>query len=116
MKLSDFNITHKIDSGSFSVIYLATNHGLEIALKQINKEKLLFKGQMKYAVTELKVLIQSRLCPYIIPLYYAFQTHEYIYLALKYISYGNLGRLIQKRKKLTEKDSISILSELIIAI
>ncbi len=46
-----------------------------MALKQMNKDKLLYKGQMKYALTELNVLIKSKTCPYIIPLYYAFQTH-----------------------------------------
>jgi serine/threonine protein kinase len=76
----------------------------------MSKDKLLYKGQMKYALTELNVLIKSRNCPYIIPLYYAFQTHEYIYLGLKYIPYGNLGRLIQKRKKLTEDEAIMIIT------
>lgn len=102
LKLSSFEITHKIDSGSFSTIYLAKKNDKEMALKQMSKDKLLYKGQMKYALTELNVLIKSKNCPYIIPLYYAFQTHENIYLALKYIPYGNLGRLIQKRNKLSE--------------
>lgn len=87
-----------------------------MALKQMSKDKLLYKGQMKYALTELNVLIKCRKCPYIIPIYYAFQTHEYIYLALKFIPSGNLGRLIQKRKKLEENEAIKVISELICAI
>ncbi len=79
----------------------------------MNKDKLLYKGQMKYAITELNALIKSKHCPYIIPLYYAFQTHEFLYLALKYIPYGNLARLIQKKGKLQEKEAIKLITELI---
>lgn len=37
-------------------------------------------------------------------------------MALKYIPSGNLGRLMQKRKKLEENESIQIITELIYAI
>ncbi len=89
---------------------------MNLALKQMNKDKLLYKGQMKYALTQLNVLIKSRPCPYIIPIYYAFQTHEYLYLALKYIPNGNLAHLIQSREKLTEKQAIVLIAQLIEAI
>jgi serine/threonine protein kinase len=61
------------------------------ALKQLNKEKLLLRNQMKYAITELKTLIKCRKCKYIIPLYYAFQTPEYLYMALEYVNTGDLS-------------------------
>jgi len=48
---------------------------------------------MKYALTELKVLTKCRACKYIIPIYYAFQTPTYLYMALKYIPTGDLGNL-----------------------
>jgi hypothetical protein len=69
IKLASFEITHKVDSGSFSTIYLANKDKKTMALKQMNKDKLLYKGQMKYAITELNALIKSKHCPYIIPLY-----------------------------------------------
>lgn len=55
---------------------------------------------MRYALTELNCLVKSKKCPYIIPLYYAFQTHEYLYFALKYIPYGNLAKLIKHKQKI----------------
>lgn len=51
IKLASFEITHKVDSGSFSTIYLAKKDKKIMALKQMNKDKLLYKGQMKYAIT-----------------------------------------------------------------
>ena len=75
LKLASFQITHKIDSGSFSTIYLANKDGKDMALKQMSKDKLLYKGQMKYALTQLNTLVKSESCAFIIPLDYAFQTH-----------------------------------------
>jgi serine/threonine protein kinase len=46
---------------------------------------------MKYAMTELKTLIKCRRCKYIIPLYFAFQTPENLYMALEYIPTGDLS-------------------------
>lgn len=48
-------------------------------------------GQMRYALVELRSLVSCRGCPYVVPLHFAFQTPEYLYLALSYISYGDLS-------------------------
>ena len=76
------------------MVYLASRKGKTYAIKQISKDKLLYKNQMKYALIELRALERCRGCAYVIPLYFAFQTMEYLYLALKYISSGNLGIII----------------------
>lgn len=71
-------------------MFLAKRGHRIFALKQLSKSKLLDKSQMKYALTELRVLMSCRGCPYIIPLYYAFQTPNYLYLALQYVPSGDL--------------------------
>ena len=85
-------------------------------MKQLDKEILFFKQQMKYAITELEVLKKCNKCPFIIPLYYAFQTYQYLYLALKYTPYGTLGEYLEKKRKLSYEESFQILCELVIAI
>jgi len=49
------------------------------------------KNQMKYAITERKVLIRCRLCKYVIPMYFAFQTPDCLYMAFKFVPTGDLG-------------------------
>lgn len=51
IKLGEFRVLMKIGSGSFSIVYLAERNRHVFALKQLNKEKLLLKNQMKYAIT-----------------------------------------------------------------
>ena len=69
-------------SGSFSIVYLAKRKEKVYGLKQLSKDNLLGRNQMKYALTELRTLVKCRECPYVITLYFAFQTMNYLYLAL----------------------------------
>jgi serine/threonine protein kinase len=92
VKLSEFEVESKVGSGSFSTVYLATRKGKEYALKQLSKDKLLSTGQMKYALVELRSLILCRGCPYVVPIHFAFQTPDYLYLALSYLPAGDLGK------------------------
>jgi serine/threonine protein kinase len=57
---------------------------------------------MKYAITELKTLIKCRGCKYIIPLYFAFQTPENLYMALEYIPTGDLSKPFPMQASISE--------------
>jgi serine/threonine protein kinase len=89
--VSVFDIKYRIGSGAFSTVFLAERKKRVFALKQLNKEKLLLRNQMKYAITELRTLVKCRGCKYVIPLYFAFQTPENLYVALEYIPTGDLS-------------------------
>jgi serine/threonine protein kinase len=93
IKISEFEIKYKVGKGTFSTIYLAERKGRLYALKQLKKEELLLRNQMKYALTELRALIKCRKCKYIIPIYFAFQTPEFLYLTLEYVPTGDLSTL-----------------------
>ena len=98
--LADFAVTHKIGSGAFSSVYKVINkkNNKVYALKQMNKDELLYRNQMKYAMTELSILKNCKNCPFIIPLGYAFQTENYLYLAIKYLPFGNLKEILTLKK------------------
>jgi len=91
VKLSEFEVEGKVGSGSFSTVYLATRKGKKYALKQLSKDKLLSTGEMKYALVELRSLILCRGRPYVV-IHFAFQTPDYLYLALFYLPAGDFGK------------------------
>ena len=92
-------------------MYKAEKDSKIYALKQINKDKLIYENQLKYAITELNILKKcTNKCAFIIPLYYAFQTEDYLYIALKYLPFGTLKSIIEKRGKLTPKEATNIIS------
>jgi len=65
----------------------------------LNKKKLFSKKQLKYAVGEANILKRLN-SPFIVKLYYAFQTPTNLYMALDHCSLGDLSELIITREKL----------------
>jgi serine/threonine protein kinase len=74
-----------LGSGNFGKVFLAKHVGTgkQYALKALKKKTLIMKKQIKYAVSEAKILKQAN-HTFIINLHYAFQTPNYLYLALDY--------------------------------
>ena len=109
-------MTHRIGKGAFSTVFKAEKDGKIYALKQMSKDELLYRDQLKYSLTELNVLRRCQACPFIIPLYYAFQTEGYLYLALKYLTCGNLQELLDERGSLSYDEAFFILKQLVVAV
>lgn len=59
-------------------------------MKVLNKKRLMAKKQLKYAVSETNILKRIE-HPFIIGLYYSFQTPSNLYLALDYCPNGDLS-------------------------
>jgi len=60
------------------------------ALKVLSKAHLIAKRQLRYAVGEASILKKMD-SPFIIRLYYAFQTPKHLYMALDNCSNGDLS-------------------------
>jgi len=73
VKLEDFKIKKLIDKGSFGKVYLVVNinDGKEYAMKRINKDILIEKGQIINTRTEKDILFQAK-NPFILNMSYVF--------------------------------------------
>eukprot|EP00826_Nyctotherus_ovalis_P019162 TRINITY_DN1585_c0_g1_i2.p1 TRINITY_DN1585_c0_g1~~TRINITY_DN1585_c0_g1_i2.p1 ORF type:complete len:582 (+),score=143.91 TRINITY_DN1585_c0_g1_i2:687-2432(+) len=115
--LKSFKIICKIGIGAFGSIYkvVHTNTGKIYAMKTISKRYLAKTKQMKYALSESKLLrIVDH--PFVIKMYYAFQTPEHIHFVLDYCELSDLSGHIDERQIFTEKEARFYISELILAI
>jgi serine/threonine protein kinase len=85
INISSFRILKLLGEGSFGKVYLARRitSGKQYALKALKKRNLVVQKKLKYAVIEANILKQAN-NPFIINLHYAFQTLNYLYLALDY--------------------------------
>ena len=82
-------------NGAFGQVYLVQykKNQKYYALKVLNKKKLILKKHLKYAVGEANILKKVN-SPFIIKLYFAFQTPSNIYMVLDNCSSGDLSELI----------------------
>lgn len=114
---NSFTIMDEIGSGSFGTVYKVkkNNTGEVYAMKSLSKPQLQKHKQLKYAISECKIMKQLD-HPFIVPLHYAFQTPKYLYLILELCSNGDLFGFIEKKGKLEESVSRFYLAEVILAL
>ena len=91
-----------------------TKDGKEYAMKRINKDVLIERGQIFNTKTEKDILFQAK-NPFIITMDYVFQTDHRIYFFLEYVSGGNIfDHLVQKRR-FTEAEVKFISAQILVA-
>lgn len=96
-KFKNFELIEVLGQGAFAKVFLAKHifTGEIYALKALKKKTLIIKKQLKYALSEANVLKKVD-HQFIINLHYAFQTPNFLYLALDYCSGRDLNYHIQK--------------------
>ena len=114
---SSFTILEEIGSGSFGVVYKVKkiNNGQVFAMKSLGKSMLQKQKQLKYAISECKIMKQLN-HPFIVPLYFAFQTPKYLYLILELCPNGDLLGLLEKKGPLEENIARFYLAEVLLAL
>lgn len=90
-KLEDFKIIKVVDKGSFGKVFHVINSkdNKEYAMKRINKDILIEKGQIINTKTEKDILFQAK-SPFILTMDYVFQNEHRIYFFLEYVRGGNI--------------------------
>ena len=118
IKFEDYNILNILGTGSFGRVFKVTlkddPSNRVFAMKVVNKNLLLRKKQLKYAVGECTVLKKCD-CPFIVKLYYSFQTLENLYMVEEYCPGGDLSYHL-KINLFEEEEAKFYIAELILAI
>ncbi|TPX39165.1 hypothetical protein SeMB42_g06430 [Synchytrium endobioticum] len=93
--IRDFEILKPISRGAFGKVYLARKKTTQdlYAIKILKKEDMIRKNMVAHVLAERKVLALSK-NPYVVKLYYAFQSREYLYLVMEYLIGGDLSTLL----------------------
>lgn len=105
-----------IGKGSFGEVYLVENisNGHKFAMKVLNKTKILSQNIVRYVKTERDVLSTIN-HPYIVKLYYAFQTDEFLYLILEYCEGKDLSYYLKQARTFSEDIAKVIIAQIILA-
>jgi Protein kinase domain/Ankyrin repeats (many copies)/Ankyrin repeat len=113
-----FKIIEELGNGSFGTVYKVVKTDDEnavFAMKTLNKSFLIKHKHLKYAISEVKIMNTIK-HPFILNLFYAFQTHTNIYMILDYCPNGDLLDLISEKGKLDDQAARFYLAEVILAL
>jgi serine/threonine protein kinase len=93
--IRDFEIIKPISRGAFGKVYLCRKKVTKdlYAIKVLKKVDMVRKNMVSQVMAERKVLSLSR-NPFVVRLYYAFQSKEFLYLVMEYLNGGDLSSLI----------------------
>ena len=114
--INSFTIEDILGEGSFGKVFKIRmkSNGEIYAMKVLNKKFLMKNNQLKYAITECNVLKQAA-SPFILTLYYSFQTQENLYMIIDYCPGGDLNfHIIQNLFE--ENEARFYIAELILGI
>eukprot|EP01022_Parablepharisma_sp_SALTPOND_P025582 TRINITY_DN59_c0_g7_i1.p1 TRINITY_DN59_c0_g7~~TRINITY_DN59_c0_g7_i1.p1 ORF type:complete len:795 (+),score=65.68 TRINITY_DN59_c0_g7_i1:112-2496(+) len=122
-----FDPLHLLGKGSFGEVYLVRYKptGKFYAMKVLNKRKVRSQNLIKYARTERNVMCVTR-HPFIVGLHFAFQNSEKLFMVMEYCpgyiillqknNRGDLGRMVQKERRLTEDRARIYIAEILLGL
>ncbi|TPX35989.1 hypothetical protein SmJEL517_g01853 [Synchytrium microbalum] len=115
--IKDFEIIKPISKGAFGSVYLAKRRltGEYFAVKVLRKNDMVAKNQVTNIKAERMILTQLD-SPYVVKLYFSFQTKENLYLVMEYLNGGDCAALIKAVGQLDEKWAKGYIAELVLAL
>lgn len=115
--ISDFILIRMIGQGAFGKVMLVRkiDNSQIYAMKIINKHMIHNQKQIDHTLSERKILEQIR-HPFIVQLYYAFQTDTKLYFVMDYCGGGDLFHRLGNKKQLNEEDTLFYICEIILAL
>ena len=117
-KIEDFSFLRVIGHGAYGKVFLVRHNVSSkiYAMKTLRKASLLaHRKYTEHSLTEREILSAVQ-HPFIVKLYFAFQTPRRLYLVLEYIPGGELFTYMAKERMFTEDQARFYCCELILAL
>ena len=114
---SDFEMIKLISRGAFGTVYLSRKKatGDVYAMKTLKKDVMVRKNMVKHVLTERNILVRTQ-NPFVVKLYYSFQSAHHLYLVMEYCPGGDLASLLQKMQWFPEQMAKQYLAEALLAL
>ena len=91
-RASDFEFLKVIGKGSFGKVYSARHKAEDTiyAVKVLNKKMIIKRNEKNHIMSERNVLLKNLNHPFLVGLYYSFQSREKLYFVLDYVNGGEV--------------------------
>ncbi|KAJ3096436.1 3-phosphoinositide dependent protein kinase-1 [Phlyctochytrium planicorne] len=113
----DFEFGREIGSGSYSTVFYARERSSarEFAVKILDKKHIIKEKKAKYVQIEKEVLHRMS-HPFIVKLFYTFQTHNSLYYVLEFASKGDLQGILRRAGPLKPNVSSFYIAEVLVGV
>jgi serine/threonine protein kinase len=113
----DFEFLSVIGKGAYGKVYLVRKKQSQdlFAMKVLKKASITLLKSAEHTKTERQILEEVR-HPFIVRLYYAFQTDHRLYLVLSYASGGELFSYLSNERMLSEEVTAFYMAEVLLAL
>ncbi|ORX83200.1 kinase-like protein, partial [Basidiobolus meristosporus CBS 931.73] len=118
ISIKDFEIIKPISKGAFGSVFLAKKRttGEYFAIKVLKKSDMIAKNQVMNVKAERKALIMQTDSPFVVKLYFTFQSKDYLYLVMEYLNGGDCAALIKGMGELPEEWARNYLAEVVLGL
>lgn len=117
ISFQSFDLLRVIGRGSFGKVYVVRKKDTNriYAMKVLRKSRIISRSEVTHTMAEKTVLAQVR-NPFIVPLKFAFQSPDKLYLVLAFINGGELFHHLQVEGKFSEERARFYTAELFCAL
>lgn len=117
VSIHDFELIKILGRGSFSRVVLVRkkDSGQLYAMKILLKSELKRRNQVEHTNTERRILTNYS-HPFIVKLYYSFQTQDKLYMCLEFVSGGELFYHLKRARRFPESLAIFYAAEVVLAL
>lgn len=116
--IKDFDIIKPVSKGAFGSVFLAKKKttGDYYAIKVLKKADMISKNQITNVKAERMILMKQAESPFVVKLYFTFQSKENLYLVMEYLNGGDCAALIKTLGALPEEWTRAYVAEIVLAL
>ncbi|KAF9917136.1 hypothetical protein BX616_001835 [Lobosporangium transversale] len=116
--IKDFDFIKPISKGAFGSVFLAKKRatGDYYAIKVLKKSDMVAKNQVTNVKAERLILMNQTDSPFVVKLYFSFQSKDYLYLVMEYLNGGDCMALIKAIVRLPEDWARNYLAEVVLGL
>lgn len=116
--IKDYDVLKAISKGAFGSVFLAKRKltGDYVAIKCLKKRDMIAKNQILNVRSERAVMMKQADSPYVAQLYSSFQTKDYLYLVMEYLSGGDCSTLLKMLGTLGNEWAKRYIAEVIVGV
>jgi serine/threonine-protein kinase RIM15 len=116
--IKDFEIIKPISKGAFGSVFLAKKKvtGDYYAIKVLKKSDMIAKNQITNVKAERMILMKQSESPFVVKLFWTFQSRDNLYLVMEYLNGGDCAALIKVLGCLPEEWTRNYIAEVVLGL